>query len=125
MSFYFTNVHMAAPVSQAAIDPWAYPAKAPAKVVKTHVPKRPVVAASPMIVRPPPRSSSLRPQQMVNILPTGVSQVKLVPLSVAQKRSDIKYRMEAYEVEERERQRAYEAEERRLHLTFMRYALKA
>lgn len=62
---------------------------------------------------------------MVNILPTGVSQVKLVPLSVAQKRSDIKYRMEAYEVEERERQRAYEAEERRLHLTFMRYALKA
>ncbi|KIP07994.1 hypothetical protein PHLGIDRAFT_510661 [Phlebiopsis gigantea 11061_1 CR5-6] len=107
MPFRFTNVHMAAPATPAAIDPWARPAKASAKAVKVRVPKskRPAVAASPVIVRPPPRSSSLRPQQMVKAAHAGVSQVTLVPLSVAQKRSDIKYRMEAYEVEERRRDR--------------------
>lgn len=104
MFFRFTNVHMAAPVTPAAVDPWAYPS-APA-------PKKSNAVSPPMIARPP-RSSSLKSQHSTTTTASR-PQMTLIPLSVANSRADIKYRKEAFEVEERA-----------MHLAFMRYALKA
>lgn len=103
MPFRFTNIHMTAHAAPNPLDPWAYPKSS----TKSSV-------AAPMIVRPP-RSSSLKGQQAIAIASTtSKPKMKLIPLSVAASRNDIKYRKEAFEVEERA-----------MHLKFMGYALKA
>ena len=122
MPFRFTNIHMTAPPTPAPVDPWAYPkASTSASKSKKAAPSAARPRGGATVIRPPPRSSSLRgplakPLDAAAIAAFNASKppMKLIPLSVANSRDDIKYRKEAFEVEERA-----------MHLAFMRYALRA
>lgn len=95
MPSYWTNVHMSRPAPRAAVD---------------FMNLKSVTA--PTIARPP-RSSSLRNvQQAAPFAPKPA--MKLIPLSVAARRDDIKRRKEGFEMHQRA-----------LHLALMRADIKA
>ena len=95
MPAYWINVHMSRPAPRAAVDLMS---------LKN--------VTAPTIARPP-RSSSLRNvQQAAPLVPKPA--MKLIPLSVAVQRDDIKRRKEGFEMHQRA-----------LHLALMRRDIKA